>query len=311
MKNKRNYLRGNGITLIALVVTIVVLLILAGVSINAVFGDSGIIQKAQDAQNKMDQAAQNDLNEIQELSNTVNKYSNSLYEEEEIIYTPKVNLNGYTPGEWINREVVINLTSENTQTVKYQYSNDNSNWKDCEENLAIDTEQYQDYYFRTVSQDGKVSEPTEAYKIAIDMTPPSIYYHSAPIFMIENSRFVVSYEIYGLIDKGGSGVKGQKIYFYMFGERCAEADTLQDAVERAPYFNQGILDVAAFEFETTEDGKELIFHGNTYSMDMVVQNLGDATRGTQPGGQIFGFGLSIMDNAGNIAYTNIMDYVNN
>ena len=35
-----------GITLVALVVTIVVLLILAGVSINLVLGDNGIITKA-------------------------------------------------------------------------------------------------------------------------------------------------------------------------------------------------------------------------------------------------------------------------
>lgn len=48
-KNKRNYLKQNGITLIALVVTIVVLLILAGVTINALFGDTGIIKRAQDA----------------------------------------------------------------------------------------------------------------------------------------------------------------------------------------------------------------------------------------------------------------------
>ena len=51
-KNKRNYLKQNGITLIALVVTIVVLLILAGVSINAIFGQDGIIQKAKDSQNR-------------------------------------------------------------------------------------------------------------------------------------------------------------------------------------------------------------------------------------------------------------------
>lgn len=56
-----------GITLIALVVTIVVLLILAGVSINALFGDTGIINRAKDAQNKMDQAAQNDLDSLDEL----------------------------------------------------------------------------------------------------------------------------------------------------------------------------------------------------------------------------------------------------
>ena len=68
-KNKRNYLKEKGITLIALVVTIVVLLILAGVSINAIFSENGIIKRAQDAQNKMDQAAENDQKGINELSN--------------------------------------------------------------------------------------------------------------------------------------------------------------------------------------------------------------------------------------------------
>lgn len=66
-KNKRNYLKEKGITLIALVVTIVVLLILAGVTMNAVFGDTGIIKKAQDAQNKMNEAQQNDLKGINEV----------------------------------------------------------------------------------------------------------------------------------------------------------------------------------------------------------------------------------------------------
>ena len=68
-KNKRNYLKQNGITLIALVVTIVVLLILAGVSLNAIFSENGIIKRAQDAQNKMDQATENDQKGINELSN--------------------------------------------------------------------------------------------------------------------------------------------------------------------------------------------------------------------------------------------------
>ena len=61
--------RERGITLIALVVTIVVLLILAGVSINALFGNNGIIEKAKEAQNKMDKATENDQKEINELTN--------------------------------------------------------------------------------------------------------------------------------------------------------------------------------------------------------------------------------------------------
>ncbi len=47
MKKKSKLQKQNGITLIALVITIVVLLILAGVSINTLFSDKGIIKKAQ------------------------------------------------------------------------------------------------------------------------------------------------------------------------------------------------------------------------------------------------------------------------
>ena len=42
----------NGITIVALVVTIVVLLILAGVSINLVLGNNGIVKKAQEPKKK-------------------------------------------------------------------------------------------------------------------------------------------------------------------------------------------------------------------------------------------------------------------
>ena len=66
---RRNYSNQKGITLIALVVTIVVLLILAGVSVNAIFSENGIIKRAKDAQNKMNQAAENDQKGINELSN--------------------------------------------------------------------------------------------------------------------------------------------------------------------------------------------------------------------------------------------------
>ena len=69
--NKKNHLNQQGITLIALVVTIVVLLILAGVSLNAIFSENGIIKRAKDAQNKMDQATQNDLDSINELNNWI------------------------------------------------------------------------------------------------------------------------------------------------------------------------------------------------------------------------------------------------
>ena len=60
--------KNKGITLVALVVTIVVLLILAGVSINLVLGDNGIIAKAKEAQRKSAEASQNDLIGMNELA---------------------------------------------------------------------------------------------------------------------------------------------------------------------------------------------------------------------------------------------------
>ena len=57
----------NGITLIALIVTIVVLLILAGVTISAVFSDNGIIKKAQEAKNAWENATQSEINKIENL----------------------------------------------------------------------------------------------------------------------------------------------------------------------------------------------------------------------------------------------------
>ena len=66
---RKNYSNQKGITLIALVVTIVVLLILAGVSISALFGDSGIIDRAKEAQNETNQATEREKKEIKELSN--------------------------------------------------------------------------------------------------------------------------------------------------------------------------------------------------------------------------------------------------
>ena len=68
--------KNKGITLVALVVTIVVLLILAGVSINLVLGDNGIIAKAKEAQRKSAEASQNDLIGMNELAQQLEEQIN-------------------------------------------------------------------------------------------------------------------------------------------------------------------------------------------------------------------------------------------
>ena len=60
-----------GITLIALVVTIVVLLILAGVSISLVLNNNGVISKAKDAKNQYAEAQTNDEKQLNEVSDWI------------------------------------------------------------------------------------------------------------------------------------------------------------------------------------------------------------------------------------------------
>ena len=57
----------NAITLIALVITIIVLLILAGVTINLVLGPEGLLKQAQDATDKYKQAENEELNSMSNL----------------------------------------------------------------------------------------------------------------------------------------------------------------------------------------------------------------------------------------------------
>lgn len=73
----RMYLKRNkGITLIALIITIIVLLILAGISIATLTGDNGILEKAQIAKKKNEEGAQKDLKDIDEYTNIINNHTN-------------------------------------------------------------------------------------------------------------------------------------------------------------------------------------------------------------------------------------------
>ena len=71
MNKKLKNRQEKGITLIALVVTIVVLLILAGVSISLVLNNNGVISKAKDAKNQYAEAQTNDEKQLNEVSDWI------------------------------------------------------------------------------------------------------------------------------------------------------------------------------------------------------------------------------------------------
>ena len=73
MEKLRNR-REKGITLIALVVTVVVLILLATLRINAVIGQDGIIQKAKDARDLYKASESEEKTKMQELTNELAQY---------------------------------------------------------------------------------------------------------------------------------------------------------------------------------------------------------------------------------------------
>ena len=105
MKGKKKIMKKNkGITLIALVITIIVLLILAGVTIASLNGDNGILTRAAESKEKTNKG---NFDEKVTISSTELKIG---YETD----TPVANLKTFLEGKF--EEVIDN--SDGTYTVK-------------------------------------------------------------------------------------------------------------------------------------------------------------------------------------------------
>ena len=110
MKNK--FKKNKGITLIALVVTIVVLLILAGISISMLTGQNGILNRASEAKEKTEKAQADEEETIKNYENIMNAYADGLPIGEGT--TPYLPNNTFTKKEGdLNTGLVIQDANQN------------------------------------------------------------------------------------------------------------------------------------------------------------------------------------------------------
>ena len=150
MKNKRT--KQKGITLIALVITIIVLLILAGISIAMLTGENGILTKAQEAKRRTEEAAANEQADLDRIEDYITENTNGNYVKTKGVNSPQL-VSGMT-------KVMFNLPEgENQGTVIKEGESgfDNNNWYDYKEQK----------WANTVTKDGSmwVWIPRYAYKI--------------------------------------------------------------------------------------------------------------------------------------------------
>ena len=116
-----------GITLIALVITIIVLLILAGVAIDMLSGENGILTKAAGAKERTEAAQEREERELAELEDLINNNGNG-------------SLTGYNEEKQVNKPKLTGSTKDvNTGLIPIKYKE--GNWVVC----AEDDKEWYDY----------------------------------------------------------------------------------------------------------------------------------------------------------------------
>ena len=104
-----------GITLLVLAITIVIILILAGISIDIVFSENGIIDKAKEIANNMNNQIGEDQSEINDL---LNELENSMKGPEDVDGISNIKVTT----DYTTEEITINVEIETTsEDIKYEY----------------------------------------------------------------------------------------------------------------------------------------------------------------------------------------------
>jgi len=124
MFKKQKIKSKSGITLVALVVTIVVLLILAGVSLNLVIGNDGIIRRAKEAQERYRQASENEQKDLELAADCIDEMISGI---EKINGVPIPNGYYYVGG---TKNTGLVISDESSDENKYKTAEDGKVLKD-------------------------------------------------------------------------------------------------------------------------------------------------------------------------------------
>ena len=122
-KERQIKINNKGITLVALVITVIVLLILATVGIGAIVGEDGLITKAQEAAELYEQASRNEANAINEIFNMVNGGNQGGSEEptQPVIDATNTNVQFiYTPSTPTKGSVTVEITTTTGYMIQYR-----------------------------------------------------------------------------------------------------------------------------------------------------------------------------------------------
>ena len=139
IKNKKET-NSKGITLVALVVTIIVLLILAAVSIATLTGENGLLIRANDAKRETEEARREEESMLNDLNNLIDNYVETTEGFDGEVNSPKISSGmipvKYENGKWLKAD------ENNTNNSWYDYGTDTKKWA----NIVTVKEEVRDSY---------------------------------------------------------------------------------------------------------------------------------------------------------------------
>ena len=174
-----------GITLVALVITVIIIIILATLTINMAFGDSGLITQAQRAK---DMTLNSVVAEQEGMNSVLSEYLNVMEEDSEIPAPELPDIPGgseavttgaisFTNPTWANGQASVTISTNTSYALQYQVvaneeASNNANWQEVPAGGIISNLNHRDVVYARLVQGTNYGE--EATITIKDETPPII-----------------------------------------------------------------------------------------------------------------------------------------
>src|SRR5574344_99023 len=287
MMSKLIYRKNKGITLVALVVTIVILLILAGVSLTLVLTNQGIVTKAGDAKKSYSDAKDKEQNTLKQAEEYIDKAlggSSSASSDGSwngTVNTPRIDGTGLTAVYW-NGTGWVKLSSTSSQdewNKWYDYAN--QKWANVQ------------------SADGSMWVWIPRYEYKIDTTNKTISVNFVKIGDGASSGYTLHPAFGTDIDNGGwsSDLAGFWVAKYPAGYQNATVGETTKTVENSS-LKYTELNVYTSNFlnaslTTSTNLSYPVFKANTYAYNII--SVGDAYLLSQQVDEASMYGLSNVD----------------
>ena len=164
LKMRKMFKTKNGITLIALVVTIVVLLILAGVSISLLLDENGIIKKSKDARREYEQAKTNEQTDFDNVSDWIDDAVGKI-NWEKILNDANKNPDKYKHSEQSNTngDIGIGTDGKPVNLDLWQYGTKTDEDKEIILNGNVASDNIPGYQNSNITEDGKIQGKVPQY----------------------------------------------------------------------------------------------------------------------------------------------------